>query len=216
MGKTEFTVNQLIKGAEDGAFALPFFQRDYVWEKKDVTMFLDSMSRHWPAGSIILWDKLKVRGRRFGSLKGNPKEITTDMLVLDGQQRITTLLLLYQDGRIDLQAAYGKTNPYYFFFDLEESNFIASREESLDAGRYIDVEDILRERIRVRRISKKYRRSQGQRDLIQNLKALANYKFSIVHTHVTTDEDAGKLIEEGWTHVCNNPSNGHMLFRKPK
>ena len=33
---------------------------------------------------------------------------------------------------------------------------------------------------------------------------------------VSSDEDAGKLIEAGWSHVCNNPSNGRMLFRKPK
>jgi hypothetical protein len=33
---------------------------------------------------------------------------------------------------------------------------------------------------------------------------------------VSIDEEAGKLIEAGWTHVCNNPSSGRMLFRKPK
>jgi integrase len=33
---------------------------------------------------------------------------------------------------------------------------------------------------------------------------------------VSSDEEAGKLIEAGWTHVCNNPSNGRMLFRKAK
>lgn len=190
MVKTDLTVTQLVKDAENGSFALPFFQRDFVWEKKDVTMFLDSMSKHWPTGSIILWDRPRVRGRKFGFLKGNPKEITTDVLVLDGQQRITTLLLLHRDGRIDLQAVYGRTTPYYFFFDLEESKFIASREESLAAGRYIDVEDILRGRIEVRRILKKYRRNQTQQLLIQDLKALADYKFPIVRTHVTTDEDA--------------------------
>jgi integrase len=33
---------------------------------------------------------------------------------------------------------------------------------------------------------------------------------------VATDEEAGKLIEAGWTHVCNNPSTGRMPFRKAK
>jgi len=33
---------------------------------------------------------------------------------------------------------------------------------------------------------------------------------------VSSDEEAGKLIESGWTHVCNNPYSGRMLFRKAK
>lgn len=33
---------------------------------------------------------------------------------------------------------------------------------------------------------------------------------------VSTDEEAGKLIETGWQHICNNPTTGSMLFRKPK
>jgi integrase len=33
---------------------------------------------------------------------------------------------------------------------------------------------------------------------------------------VSTDEEAGQLIEAGWLYVCNNPTSGRMLFRKPK
>jgi integrase len=33
---------------------------------------------------------------------------------------------------------------------------------------------------------------------------------------VSTDEEAGKLIESGWIHVCNNPNTNRMLFRKAK
>ncbi|MGA2309485.1 MAG: tyrosine-type recombinase/integrase [Candidatus Bathyarchaeia archaeon] len=33
---------------------------------------------------------------------------------------------------------------------------------------------------------------------------------------VATDEEAGKLIESGWTYICNNPNTNRMLFRKAK
>jgi hypothetical protein len=36
------------------------------------------------------------------------------------------------------------------------------------------------------------------------------------HRFVSSDEEAGELIESGWLHVCNNPNNGYMLFRKTK
>jgi hypothetical protein len=31
-----------------------------------------------------------------------------------------------------------------------------------------------------------------------------------------TDEEAGRLIETGWQHVCNSPNTNRMLFRKAK
>ncbi len=181
---------ELVRGADNDRYALPFFQRDYVWEKKDITTFLDSMSKDWPAGSIILWDNPGMRGRKFGSFKGNPKEVTTDMLVLDGQQRITTLLLLRHNGKIDLQGPYGKIIPTYFFYDLEKGEFIASRDDRLDAGRYIDVENILRGKVIVRRISKKYKRTQKQKAIMKSLKTLPDYAFPIIHTDVASEEDA--------------------------
>jgi integrase len=35
-------------------------------------------------------------------------------------------------------------------------------------------------------------------------------------TSAATDDDAGKLIETGWTFVCVNPNTNRLLFRKPK
>jgi hypothetical protein len=190
MSKTELTAAELVTGAENSQFALPFFQRDYVWEKNDIAMFLDSMSKAWPAGSIILWDKPGVRGRKFGSLKGNPKEVTTDKLVLDGQQRITTLWLLHQNGQITLEGEYGKPITYHFGFDLDRGKFIASRQEISGDPQYIDTEDILRRRIDSRRIAKQYRRTRKQQGIIRNLKGMAEYRFPVVQTQVSTDEDA--------------------------
>ncbi len=190
MQKTNLAAIDLIRSCERENFALPFFQRDYVWEKKDITAFLDSMSRCWPVGSIIFWNKPGLHGRKFGSLRGNPKEIVTDMLVLDGQQRITTLLLLFKDGKIDLNGTYGKTTPFYFFFDLEAIEFIASANDKLDSGRFIDVESILRSRVDWRNVAKKYRITRNQRLTLQNLRSLPEYVFPAVYTSVTTDEDA--------------------------
>jgi hypothetical protein len=32
---------------------------------------------------------------------------------------------------------------------------------------------------------------------------------------ISTDEEAGELIEAGWTHVCNKPTTGRMLSGNP-
>jgi len=188
--KSELTISELVRSADNDRFALPFFQRDYVWEKNDVTTFLDSISRGWPAGSIILWDKPRVWGRKFGSFKGNPKEVITDMLVLDGQQRITTLLLLRHGGKIVMRGPYAEDIPTYFFLDLEDSQFLATKDNRLDAGRYIDVENILRGKINLWKIARKYKKTQKQKAVIREMRELSDYKFPIIHTDVKTEEDA--------------------------
>src|SRR5215211_4694519 len=68
--------------------ALPQFQRGYVWNRNQVRGVMQSLYRGWPIGSLLAWvtsaDTAESRGDQSlppGSVK----------LLLDGQQRITTL-----------------------------------------------------------------------------------------------------------------------------
>ncbi len=68
--------------------ALPEFQRGYVWNREQVRAFMHSLYRKHPAGSLLVWvthpDTTKTKG--LGALQPGSVE-----LLLDGQQRITTL-----------------------------------------------------------------------------------------------------------------------------
>lgn len=85
-----YTVDKIISLLRAGRLALPDFQRDFVWSPAKVVELLDSVSRGWPVGSLLL-----LRGpQRFEakpidagpSLRGE-----VDVFALDGQQRITAL-----------------------------------------------------------------------------------------------------------------------------
>ncbi|MFK1887577.1 DUF262 domain-containing protein [Bacteroides fragilis] len=39
----------------NGKYAIPVFQRDYVWKKEQVLDLFDSISKGYPIGTIILW-----------------------------------------------------------------------------------------------------------------------------------------------------------------
>ena len=96
MSKTLFTpvprtVRELIMEVETGKLGLPDLQRGYVWRAAKVRDLLDSMLKGYPIGYLMIWDaaddteKSKTIGidnKPFGTLKS---------LVIDGQQRLTSL-----------------------------------------------------------------------------------------------------------------------------
>lgn len=62
--------------------ALPPFQRGYVWTPAQAELLLDSITRGFPIGAILVWDP-SVRNSRIWPADSG--------MILDGQQRLTAL-----------------------------------------------------------------------------------------------------------------------------
>lgn len=81
-------VIDILSSIDAGAIALPEFQRGYVWNRDQVRGLMHSLYRRYPVGSLLVWltrpESEQTRGR--GAL--SPGAVR---LLLDGQQRITTL-----------------------------------------------------------------------------------------------------------------------------
>ncbi len=101
----------LLTQIHNGEVALPDFQRDFVWDPGAVEELIESIMREYPAGSLLF---LKHGGTGFQvrEFEGAPplkSAMGTSYLVLDGQQRLTSLY----------QAFFGK-GEHRFFLDIEE------------------------------------------------------------------------------------------------
>lgn len=108
-----FTLQELIKKIESGDIQLPEFQRDYVWKQSDQKALLESIFYGYPIGSLLLlelddkkpmfaWSMLKnivITDSKKIYEKGK-KKIAPFYLILDGQQRLTTLsqIILNAEG----------------------------------------------------------------------------------------------------------------------
>ena len=93
-------VETLLKDIENKDLALPEFQRDFVWKEEDIKKYIQSIYKKYPTGSLLIWKTLnppKIRGEQKLS------EGVYTRVLLDGQQRLTTLYLFIK----------GKTPPYY-------------------------------------------------------------------------------------------------------
>ncbi|SHK25759.1 Protein of unknown function DUF262 [Pseudonocardia thermophila] len=71
-----------------GTMLLPEFQRGYVWNRDQVRGLMRSLYRGYPVGALLVWET-DAAGQ---AVRGGPAGITgTRSLLLDGQQRVTTL-----------------------------------------------------------------------------------------------------------------------------
>jgi hypothetical protein len=81
-------LQQILDLVDSGDIALPEFQRGYVWNREQVRGLFSSLYRGYPIGAFMTWNT-KAEG---AAARGGPVAVDgTVKLLLDGQQRVTTL-----------------------------------------------------------------------------------------------------------------------------
>ena len=110
--KREPLAEVIQKATTNATYVIPDLQRPYVWSPRQVTMLIDSLFRGWPFGSLLLWE---VKPDCFQENEGIPHrpfwqvvdrtandhgtttsalgQPATYQMVLDGQQRVQSLIL---------------------------------------------------------------------------------------------------------------------------
>jgi len=113
-------VESLLRDIENEDLVLPEFQRGFVWNGKDVKTYIQSLYKDYPTGSLLIWKTLKppkLRGKQ------KPAENIYTRVLLDGQQRLTTLYFI--KGRIP--PYYGNDNnfegKFNLYFNVETEEF---------------------------------------------------------------------------------------------
>lgn len=104
------SIKNVIMNTQSGKYVLPAMQRNYVWKEEQVTRLFDSLMKGYPIGSFLFWrlsddDISDYMFNKFmsdidlldGDARGDytsPHGYSNDTYaVLDGQQRITSLLI---------------------------------------------------------------------------------------------------------------------------
>jgi len=87
-----FKITNLISEIHSGKIRLPEFQRDFRWDTNNVAELYSTIISGYPAGTLLLWEvedgKAKLDTREFEQSLGT---LEIKYLVLDGQQRLTSL-----------------------------------------------------------------------------------------------------------------------------
>lgn len=94
---TKYFLLDVMKDIKTGRIQLPDFQRDWVWDDIHVRRLLASISLAYPIGAVMMLQQGN-QSRQFkprpvdGVLK--PENYVPNLLILDGQQRLTTLFMV--------------------------------------------------------------------------------------------------------------------------
>lgn len=77
----------------DGRLRIPSFQRSFRWDRDDVVRLFDSVMRGYPIGTLLMWQRPAAAARLgIGPLKIDAPEAADAYWVVDGQQRVTSLV----------------------------------------------------------------------------------------------------------------------------
>lgn len=104
--QTPVTVGEILQGIHHKEYLLPAIQREFVWDADQLRRLVDSLMRHYPIGSFLIWKVSPETASSYAfydfvtdyHARDHPyasKAIVPAgqgvMAVLDGQQRLTAL-----------------------------------------------------------------------------------------------------------------------------
>jgi len=133
-------IQQVLDQIDGGAIALPEFQRGYVWNREQVRGLFASLYRGYPIGSLMTWN---TRAETAASRAGSHVSDGTVKLLLDGQQRITTLYGVMRGSPPQFfEGNAAAFTGLYFHLDDEVFEFYAPAKMK-DNPRWINVTDLM-------------------------------------------------------------------------
>ena len=107
---------------ERGELRLPEMQRRYVWKATRVRDLVDSLYRGYPSGAILVWETDEAVPLRDFAVGQQTNPYQSTKLLLDGQQRLTSLLAVLRGQPIQVR---WRKKPIELLFNLEHPDDLA-------------------------------------------------------------------------------------------
>jgi hypothetical protein len=95
-------LKKLLDKVRDGTIQLPEFQREWVWEDDRIKSLIASVSLGYPIGTLMFLQtgNQDVRFQSRSVAGAPPASNQPEQLLLDGQQRITSLFQVLASGQV--------------------------------------------------------------------------------------------------------------------
>lgn len=143
-------ISTILEKIDENQLFVPAFQREYVWKRDDAKELIDSLIKEYPTGTMLTWETAHPPELK-GPHEYNEKQGAVKLL-LDGQQRVTTLYMLIR----------GEIPPYYTQPEIsQDTRGLFVQLETLELGYYSktkmdnnplwqNITDVFQRRIRAR------------------------------------------------------------------
>jgi len=119
---SDTNMSELLTMVENRKAQLPEFQRSWVWSDIKIRKLLESITSGFPMGAVMFLENggenIRFKARAFTGVQTS-NDVTPDVLVLDGQQRLTTLYQVFKskDG-VEIDGSKGKR---FYYISIEQA-----------------------------------------------------------------------------------------------
>lgn len=193
------TIQELVAQIRADEIVLPEFQRGYVWTRDQVRKFALALYKRYPTGHLLIWKTMKPGGVRGATSKTGQYS----QLLLDGQQRLTTLYVFFE----------GAPPPYYggeklffeLYFNVQTEEFRFWQKTLMEGNpAWISVQGFLKEGLN-KLLDRLDKMSELEKILVQNnlarfnrLDSIRNYPYQvdIVANEELTVKDVVEIFNE--------------------
>jgi hypothetical protein len=175
-------ISIILEKIDENQLFVPAFQREYVWKRDNAKELIDSLIKEFPTGTMLTWETSnppELKGpHKYNSSQGAVR------LLLDGQQRITTLYMLIR----------GQIPPYYTPQEImTDTRGLYVNLETLELSYYMKTK--MENNPLWQNITEVFQRSVRARNVIKELKAKGD----------TIDSQREDLIDDNARKVENIP-----------
>lgn len=129
MQQQNIPIGTLVDMYKRGELRLPEIQRHYVWRATQVRNLLDSLYRGYPSGSILMWETDEPVPTRDFAISQDTTAFAGRKLLLDGQQRLTSLTAVLNGDPINVR---GRKRPIDILFNLEHPDKLSETSTEIE------------------------------------------------------------------------------------
>lgn len=196
--KVDYNLQSLIQQIDIGTIGLPDIQRPFVWKDTKVRDLFDSMYKGYPVGYFLFWaNSLSPDSKGIGT---DGKQKSPDLLIVDGQQRLTSLYAVTRAQEI-IRENFNKDHIVISFKPLEEKFEIPDAATRRSPEFLQNISEIFAPNANLFSITNDFvNKLKSSRELsdeevlkiqnnIQKLKNLENYPFSALELNASIDEE---------------------------
>ncbi|MUG32384.1 GmrSD restriction endonuclease domain-containing protein [Psychrobacter sanguinis] len=123
---TKILLSELLDNIKKGKVQLPDFQRGWVWDDEHVKDLLVSIARSFPVGAVMLLEtggEVRFQTRPIEGVEDLiDATVQPQKLILDGQQRLTTLTqAIALTSPVKTRTSKGKPIQRHYYFDIKKA-----------------------------------------------------------------------------------------------
>jgi hypothetical protein len=120
-----FSLKELLEDSHRGHLQLPDFQRSWVWDEDRIKILIASVSRGFPVGALMsleIGGPVNFKPRLIEGVPEEARQVEPRLLLLDGQQRITSLYQVILYGKVvETVTLKNKKARRWFYIDIRKA-----------------------------------------------------------------------------------------------